>query len=124
MDNARKFLARAVPWPTAHDNWWLSIHWGWQRGDRKGISFGHAFKELDAAAWWINHLRDQPGSDLYVCMSGIGVVEQKISKKEKPYYVAARLAQNVMALRSLWLRLRYRAFVRVGLCRRRVRRWQ
>lgn len=102
MDNAKKFLARAVPWPTADDNWWISVHTSWRRGDRKGIGFGLAFKELEQAAWWIEHVwRDK--TDVYVCMSGIGVVEQKLSKKGRPFHVAARHAENAMALRSLWL---------------------
>jgi uncharacterized protein DUF927 len=103
MENARKFLARAVPWPTAHDNWWISIHWGWQREGRKGISFGQAFKDLDQAARWIEYLRDQKGSDMYVCMSGISVVEQRTSQKGRLLHRAQRLTQNAVALRSLWL---------------------
>jgi Domain of unknown function (DUF927) len=103
MENAKRFLARAVPWPTAHDNWWISIHWGWQREGRKGISFGQAFKDLDQAARWIEFLRDQKGSDMYVCMSGISVVEQRTSQKGRLLHRAQRLAQNAAALRSLWL---------------------
>lgn len=103
MENARKFLARAVPWPTGQDDWWVSIHWGIKRGDRKGISFGRAFKDLDRAAYLIEFLRDKPGSDMYVSMSGISVVEQFTDQNGKVRHRAQRLAQNAAAVRSLWL---------------------
>ena len=103
MENARKFLARAVPWPTGQDDWWVSVHWGFKRGDRKGISFGRAFKDLDRAAYLIEFLRDKPGSDMYVSMSGISVVEQFTDQNGKVRHRAQRLAQNAAAVRSLWL---------------------
>lgn len=104
MENARRFLARAVPWPTAQDNWWISIHSSYLRRDgKRSIGFGWAFKDLDAAAWWIeNVLRDE--TDVYVCMAGIAVAEERRSKKKgRLYHVANRIEQNAIVYRSIWL---------------------
>lgn len=104
MENARRFLARAVPWPTSDDNWWISIHWAYKYVKGKAlIGRGMAFKTLDDAAWWIERLRDEKPHDMYVCMGGVGVAERRTSKKGRTYYIAERLDENILWLRGFWI---------------------
>src|SRR5262245_59062361 len=102
MENARRFLARVVPWPTAHDNWWISIHPAYVHEGRRGMGLGQAFKDLDAAIRYIEWLRDKPGSDMYVCMSGQAVVVEKHNRKARIFHQAERRSDNAMAFRAVW----------------------
>jgi hypothetical protein len=103
MDNAKKFLARAVPWPEPPDDWWVTVHWTFERDGRTFMGKGRAFKTLADAAYWIERIRDQRKADVYVCMSAQAVAAEATSTGGWKYHIPDRKAHNAVCLRSLWL---------------------
>lgn len=102
LDQARKFLARVVPWDP---DGYVNIHWRFQgdKYDKPGWS-GRAFKSLNQAINTIEYQLKQPSClDIYVCMSAQKMALEKTSRRGKTYMAAVRSQENVLSMKSFYM---------------------
>lgn len=104
FDNAREFLARALPWPTEGQGF-INIHWTFNRdGSEKPFWSGRAFTSVNDAIKFIDWLsRQKDTRDFYVCMSRQARCEERTSKKGHKYRSALRDGDNAVALKSFYI---------------------
>jgi hypothetical protein len=105
MENARRFLARAVPWPINGEGWWIDIYQTFRPANHKAGTrlpmFGKPFKEMTPAINFIERRRDEPFCNFYVCMSAQSQVSSKPTASG--WHNAMKSAENAMRLRTFWI---------------------
>lgn len=112
LEQARQFLARVVPWPEDGSISWIGVHNTWvpddaKPGDKPRWS-GRACRTVAEAERAVQYALNGKGSrDLYVCMSAQREAQAvtSVGKQGQMYtrYKAVRLAENAVALKSLFL---------------------
>ena len=104
FDNAREFLARALPWPVEGQGF-INIHWTFNRdGASKPLWMGRAFLSVHEAVKFIDWMSRQPDTrDFYVCMSRQARCEERTSKKGHKYRAAIREGDNALELKSFFI---------------------
>jgi len=110
LDQAREFLARVLPWPQAGEAAWLDIFWTFEPKDlqpgRKLPWSGRAVSTMEAAVKAIEFATKSPSAkDIYCCMSSQSAAQETVSAKGWKYHKPVRLAENAIALKSLFLDL-------------------
>jgi hypothetical protein len=116
FDQARQFLARALPWPQdGGPPAYVNIHWtftprdGNVRKDKSGKAIlpwsGQAVRSLDEAIKAIEYATKAGGNtkDIYVCLSTQSAAEERTWPNGGKYYKPIRNQQNVVRLKSLFL---------------------
>jgi hypothetical protein len=114
LEHARQFLSRVLP-PLEGQGAYLNIHWSTpatnedgtpkfrENGERVKWWDGRACATIDEALKTIKWVSGQVGKDIYVCMSLQSKMELKTSTKGNQYKKALRLADDVAAIRSLFI---------------------
>ena len=104
FDNAREFLARALPW-SEDGQGFINIHWTFVRdGTPKPLWSGRAFLSVNEAVKFIEWMSRQPDArDFYVCMSRQARCEERTSKKGHKYRAALRDGDNALMLKSFFI---------------------
>ena len=104
LDQARRFLAKAVPWPVNGDGY-INIIWSEKKpGTEQPIWSGRACRTLDEAVGALTWITKKQGKrEIYVCMSSQRLAQEKISRNGYKYLAPIRNQQNVIALKSLYL---------------------
>lgn len=106
FEHAKEYLARALPWPQAHDEpSYVNIHWTFksEQYDRPAWS-GRACQSVEQAVKAIDWALKLPETrDVYVCLSSQREATPKVSAKGFKYLVPIRNQQNAVALKSLFL---------------------
>lgn len=104
FDNAREFLARALPW-SEDGQGFINIHWTFVRdGTPKPLWSGRAFLSVNEAVKFIDWMSRQPDArDFYVCMSRQARCEERTSKKGHKYRAALRDGDNALMLKSFFI---------------------
>lgn len=112
LEHARQFLDRVMP-PTGAG--YLNIHWASpatnedgtpklrENGEQVKWWDGRACSTVDEALKTVKWVSGMAGKDIYVCMSIQAKMEQKTSTKGNSYKKALRLADDVVAIRSLFI---------------------
>jgi Domain of unknown function (DUF927) len=115
LEHARRFLERVLPPLTEDKTAYLNIHWsspaknedGTPRVRENGEKIrwwdGRACESVDEAIKTIAWVNGQGDKDIYVCMSLQAKYEQKTSARGNTYKKALRLADDVVAIRSLYI---------------------
>lgn len=101
LEHARQFLERVLPAP--REGAYLNIHWTGLSTEGRRFWDGRACKTVDEALKniaWANKMGDK---DIYVCMSLQAKAEAKTSAKGNAYLKALRLADDVVAIKSLYI---------------------
>ncbi len=104
LNQARRFLTKAVPWQGDFINI-ISR----EIKDGKPLWGGRAVKSLDDAInsiQWI--LKQNPKTDLYVCMSSQLTADKRTGKNNFIYHRPIRTQQNAVALKSLFIDVDYK----------------
>jgi hypothetical protein len=106
FEHAKEYLARALPWPQAHEEpSFVNIHWTFtsDKADRAMWS-GRAVQSVEQAAKAIEWALKLPETrDVYVCLSTQKEAQAKISKNGWKYHAPIRNQNNAVALKSLFL---------------------
>ena len=104
LDQARQFLARAVPW-CAQGESYINVTWSEVNpGTEKPIFSGRACRTIDDAMRALSWIMLQPGKrEIFVCMSSQRTAQEKTSRTGHQYLAPVRNQQNVVALKSLYL---------------------
>jgi hypothetical protein len=104
LDQAGRFLAKAVPWPKNGEGY-INITWSETKpGTDKPVWSGRACRTVDEAIGALTWITNQPGKrEVYVCMSSQRMAREKVSRKGHKYRAPIRNQQNVIALKSLYL---------------------
>jgi hypothetical protein len=104
LDQAGRFLAKAVPWPKNAEGY-INITWSEKKPEtEQTIWSGRACRTLDQAVGALTWITNKPGKrELYVCMSSQRMAREKVSKKGHKYLAPIRNQQNVSALKALYL---------------------
>ncbi len=104
FENAREFLARALPWPEDGQGF-INIHWTFNRdGSQKPFWSGRAFLSVHEAVKFIEWMSRQPDTrDFYVCMSRQARCEERTSKKGQKYRAALRDGDSAISLKSFFI---------------------
>lgn len=114
LEHARQFLSRVLP-PLEGQGAYLNIHWSSpatnedgtpklrENGERVKWWDGRACSTIDEAIKTVKWVSGMAGKDIYVCMSLQSKMEQKTSTKGNTYKKALRLADDVAAIRSLFI---------------------
>ncbi len=107
FDQAREYLARAVPWPQDNEPGFINVHWTKKvDGYAKPLWDGRACRTVEEAArsvaWASGHSDTR---DFYLCLSQQRECEDVTSKKGHTYKKALRNQPNAIALKSLFLDL-------------------
>jgi hypothetical protein len=111
FDQAREFLAKVLPWPQDGDApAWTNLHWTFVPKDlqegRKAPWTGRAVQTVAEAARALEFATKLPSSrDVYVCLSTQRESQVAISAKGHKWHKPVRLAENAIALKSLFLDL-------------------
>lgn len=111
FDNAREFIARALPWPEDGQGF-INIHWTTQRRKPDGtldtearpLWSGRAVQSTAEAIKtiaWASKLEDT--RDFYVCMSRQALCDERTSKKGHKYRNAVRDGDHALLLKSFFL---------------------
>lgn len=115
LEHARQFLARVIPTPPGDQSAFLNIHWSSPasnedgtpklraNGERMKWWDGRACTTVDEACRTIEWALSLGDKDIYVCMSLQRKMELKTSRKGNQYKKAMRLADDAVALRSLFI---------------------
>lgn len=113
LEHARQFLDRVMPVPGTGQ--YLNIHWSSpatnedgtpklrENGDQVKWWDGRACVTVDEAIKTIAWANKLGGKDIYVCMSLQAKLEEKKSAKGNVYKKALRLAEDAVALKSLFI---------------------
>ena len=103
LDQARRFLRKAVPWPVNGDGY-INIIWSEKKPGTEPIWSGRACRTLDEAMGALTWITKKQGKrEIYACMSSQRLAEEKISRNGYKYLAPIRNQQNVLALKSLYL---------------------
>jgi Domain of unknown function (DUF927) len=102
LEHARLFLERVLP-PSIGEGAYLNIHTAAPGQDGRKFWDGRACTSIDDALKNIEWFNSHSGKDIYVCMSLQSKYEQKTSAKGHQYRKALRLAEDVVAIRSLYI---------------------
>lgn len=114
LEHARQFFSRVLP-PLEGQGAYLNIHWSSpatnedgtpklrENGERVKWWDGRACATVDEAIKTVKWVSGMAGKDIYVCMSLQSKMEQKTSTKGNTYKKALRLADDVAAIRSLFI---------------------
>ena len=114
LEHARQFLSKVLP-PLDGQSAYLNIHWSSpatnedgtpklrENGDRVKWWDGRACSTIDEAIKTVKWVSGMADKDIYVCMSLQSKMEQKTSTKGNTYKKALRLADDVAAIRSLYI---------------------
>ena len=114
LEHARQFLSRVLP-PLERQSAYLNIHWASpatnpdgtpklrENGEQMKWWDGRACSTIDEALKTIKWVSSMADKDVYVCMSLQSKMEQKTSTKGNTYKKALRLADDVAAIRSLFI---------------------
>lgn len=115
LEHARKFLERVLP-PLPEDKpAYINIHWSKvatnedgtpklkENGEKVRWWDGRACGSLDEAIKTVAWVNGQGDKDIYVCMSLQSKAEEKVSSRGNTYKKALRLADDVVALKSLFI---------------------
>jgi hypothetical protein len=111
FDHARQYLARVLAWPQEGDpEAWVNIHYTFKPKDlepgRKLPWAGRAVKSVDEAIKAIDFALKQPDAfDIYACLSTQREAQAHTTQKGWTYHKPVRLAENAVALKSIWLDL-------------------
>lgn len=110
LQQAREFMARVVPWPAVEHPGFVSIHWSYKpavpdpkKPDKLAWS-GRAVldtSEFTRTLAWAMGLKDVMG--FYVCMAQTATVDNRVSKRGKPYKNPIRRQDNAAFLKSFFL---------------------
>ena len=112
LEHARQFLDRVMP-PTGAG--YLNIHWASpatnedgtpklrENGEQVKWWDGRACSTVDEALKTVKWVSGMAGKDIYVCMSIQAKMEEKTSTKGNKYKKALRLADDVAAIKSLFI---------------------
>jgi hypothetical protein len=106
LDQARRFLAKALPWPIPGEGY-VNIYWTRQgQGYDRPMWTGRAVSSVNEAANTIQFaLKDGATRDVYVAMSSQRECEERTSTKGHKYRAAVRSQQNAVALKSFYIDL-------------------
>jgi hypothetical protein len=106
LDQARRFLAKALPWPIPGEGY-VNIYWTRQgQGYDRPMWTGRAVSSVNEAANTIQFaLKDGATRDVYVAMSSQRECEERTSAKGHKYRAAVRSQQNAVALKSFYIDL-------------------
>ena len=104
LEQARRFLAKAVPWPQ-NDEGYINLIWSELKpGTEKPIWSGRACRTLDEALGALTWITKKQGKrEIYVCMSSQRLAQEKISRNGYKYLAPIRNQRNVVALKSLYV---------------------
>lgn len=114
LEHARQFLEKVMPPPGAESGY-LNIHWSSpannedgtpklrENGERVKWWDGRACATIEEAVKTVKWVGGMAGKDIYVCMSLQAKMESKTSAKGHTYKKALRLADDVAAIRSLYI---------------------
>lgn len=100
---AQEFMRRVVPWPAANEPGWINLHWRIPNphDDKKpDVWVGkptRTLAEFVKLLEWVMVRRNT--KDVYFCLS----LQGKTAKNTKGNTVAARLAEDALLLKALWL---------------------
>ncbi len=103
LEHARQFLERVLPPIPEGKVAYINIHWSGLSSEGRRFWDGRACVNVDEAIKniaWANKMGDK---DIYVCMSLQAKAEDKTSAKGNTYKKALRLADDVVAIRSLFI---------------------
>jgi hypothetical protein len=108
FDDAKKYLARVVPWPNDGEGAsYVNIHWTFQGENyTKPAWTGRActsVKEAAGAIEWA--LKQKDTRDVYVCMSSQGETEERTSARGFRYRVPRRSHAHAKLLKSFFIDL-------------------
>lgn len=102
LDYARQFITRHLPDPDGKG--FINIHWSAPGQSGKRFWDGRACASYDEAIKTLNWaLTTEGNKDIYTCMSLQGRMEEKTSKKGYQYKKALRSANDVVAIKSLYI---------------------
>jgi hypothetical protein len=106
LDQARKFLARVLPWPDEGDEpAFVNLHSTFQKNgyDKPGWG-GRAVRSLDDAVRSIEWLSKLPDTrDVYFCTSTQRNANERTTKNNRTYYTPIRNQANAVKLKALFL---------------------
>jgi hypothetical protein len=113
-EHARQFLARVLPPVPGDQSAYLNIHWSSLATNPDGTPLfrgtervrwwdGRACTSVDEAVTTIEWVNRMGSKDVYVCMSLQRRAEDRVSQKGNAYRKALRLADDAVALKSLYI---------------------
>ena len=104
FDNAREFIARALPWPDDGQGF-INIHWTFLKdGASKPLWTGRAFTTAAEAVRYLEWITKQPTNrDIYVCMSRQALCQEKEGRNGKTIRAAVREGANALSLKSFFI---------------------
>lgn len=104
LDLARQFISRVLPLPEAGQTAYLNIHWSAPGQNGKKFWDGRACSDVDEVIKTLDWaLKAGDPKDIYVCMSSQSRMEEKTSKRGYQYKKALRSANDVVAIKSLYI---------------------
>lgn len=115
IEHARQFLTRVIPPIPEGQSAYLNIHWSApasapdgtplmdEKGQRRKYWDGRSCDSIDDAVRTTQWVLGHGDKDIYVCMSLQRKTETKTSRKGMTYKKALRLAEDAVALRSLFV---------------------
>lgn len=98
-------MRRVVPWPAEHEPGWINLHWripnphDAAKPDLWAGKPARSVKEFMSLLDWV--MKRKNTKDVYFCLS----LQGKTAKNTKGNTVAARLAEDALLLKSLWIDL-------------------
>jgi len=111
INEAKRYLARVLPWPTDGGDWFVNLHTlrDVGRRDKKGkpilMPGGRPFKDVGRAAnaieWWLT--KSQHNTDIYACMSAQATAVTRYDDNGKAFLTAVRNTQNTLWCKSLYI---------------------
>lgn len=111
INEAKRYLARVLPWPVDGGDWYVNLHTLKNVGktDRKGkpILFpgGRPFKDVQRAArtveYWLTKATHP--TDIYACMSAQREAVTRYADDGKAFLTTLRNIQNTLSVKSLFL---------------------
>jgi hypothetical protein len=92
------FLSHVVPWPQSDEQSYINVHW--RPANRKGITGGRAFTELNKMVSFVGWAKRNPEIvwDLYFCTS----LQAECGAECKSGLKAERSAADAIALKAIW----------------------
>jgi Domain of unknown function (DUF927) len=109
--DARKYLARVLPWPEngeAYVNIWWTFDDGNVPVDKKGNKIypwsGRAVRDMDEAMSALRYVLKREGTrDIYACMSTQSYAEEQTTKSGWKWFKARKGQQTAVLLKSLFI---------------------
>jgi hypothetical protein len=111
LDNATKYLAKALPWPLDGDApafvdicWTFMPNDGLRPGQKSLPWTGRAARDLSEAVNAVKYALSRPSTrDIYACLSTQRTAKEKVGKNGGKYFTPIRGQSNAVAIKTLFL---------------------